>query len=632
LLAVGWDALKRTDEWSLEEDLIREFEEVIISEYVFSSCYLRAGTPTTDNGLESFNAGWKRRFGGGKRGVEDYLLKCMQEMSVEIGKGGCAPKIEARHWKAASTFMHFNLCALGALKVDDLLEWAVGEGMDVTDLIESLREGMDGCTSSDFVLYPSRAVLEKALLHIELEKGRGMWEKGKLSRSVVSYRSLQHAWETCERSVKTAAVKHLIWLMDIRAGGVQAAELPVEEGACDWKAFRAQVQSFYHVRAYPEEEANGRGWEAEFTYVCSCRDCLHYGFCHHTLHCVISEKRTREKKGLRVVEVPLKYDQREVHGSRRRKGRPKWVGDSFTMDASEEAPQRVWWTHEILDRIDTVPLSQAEDDSEAESDSDVEEGDAGGDLDGLGGTETYATLKWTETHEQVYNKGLNAKDMDEVVAVHRGAHLEVTRRDLQCMRPGELVNDEAMNLYMSLLNDRDSREGAATPGWLRCYFMNSFFHAKLKKDGYVGVERWSRADKLVGMDIHTYDRIIFPIHLTKYGLDHWTCAMVDVKGERICYLNSLKAEGSNDSTVPEALAEWYKSDRKEKKNEDVPVQDWPIEHWDCPQQSGATDCGVYVLKYCECLGRRQDSLPFSHEDMFEIRRRLAVEMLCGNIT
>ena len=89
------------------------------------------------------------------------------------------------------------------------------------------------------------------------------------------------------------------------------------------------------------------------------------------------------------------------------------------------------------------------------------------------------------------------------------------------------------------------------------------------------MKRWSLPKKLVykGKDIHAgCDRIIFPIHRPS----HWTCAMVDVAGKRIVYLDSM-SNGGEDPEVPEALAEWYKLDRAEKKKEDLPVDEWPID-------------------------------------------------------
>ena len=140
------------------------------------------------------------------------------------------------------------------------------------------------------------------------------------------------------------------------------------------------------------------------------------------------------------------------------------------------------------------------------------------------------------------------------------------------------------------------------------------------------MKRWSLPKKLVykGKDIHAgCDRIIFPIHRPS----HWTCAMVDVAGKRIVYLDSM-SNGGEDPEVPEALAEWYKLDRAEKKKEDLPVDEWPIEYWDCPQQRNGYDCGVFASKFCDYLGRGAE-LSFGQEHMALFRERMVAD-ICRN--
>ncbi len=90
------------------------------------------------------------------------------------------------------------------------------------------------------------------------------------------------------------------------------------------------------------------------------------------------------------------------------------------------------------------------------------------------------------------------------------------------------------------------------------------------------------------------------------------------------YLDSTR--GAHEKTkVPRALGNWYKRDRAEKKGEDLHADEWPIEYWDCPQQENGFDCGVFVAKYCECLGRGDD-FSFSQDHKGTLRRRLVVEI------
>jgi Ulp1 family protease len=231
---------------------------------------------------------------------------------------------------------------------------------------------------------------------------------------------------------------------------------------------------------------------------------------------------------------------------------------------------------------------------------------------------------------EVYDSAMDPQlPQDDVFVRYAGeTRLDITRRALACMRPKGWLKSDVVNFYMALLNDRDTRHRARPKeSLLQCYFFNSFFYEKLSSEGHNGVRRWSSPDCVPvfkDKDIHDKcDRLIFPIHLGA----HWTCAMVDVKGQRVVYLDSL-AGVHDDHGVPEALLEWYKLDRFVQKQEDLPLGEWEIERWDktqCLQQEDGDDCGVFVAKYCECLGRG-DEMSFSQDHIGTLRKRVVVEI------
>lgn len=48
--------------------------------------------------------------------------------------------------------------------------------------------------------------------------------------------------------------------------------------------------------------------------------------------------------------------------------------------------------------------------------------------------------------------------------LHPRSQIEIRRKDITCMRPLEWLNDEVINLYMSLLQERDMRRRAVVGG------------------------------------------------------------------------------------------------------------------------------------------------------------------------
>ena len=57
----------------------------------------------------------------------------------------------------------------------------------------------------------------------------------------------------------------------------------------------------------------------------------------------------------------------------------------------------------------------------------------------------------------VSHASLRAAPPGEVLAEHKGTSIELKRGDVLCMAPREWLNDEVINLYMGLLQERDAR-------------------------------------------------------------------------------------------------------------------------------------------------------------------------------
>jgi hypothetical protein len=56
----------------------------------------------------------------------------------------------------------------------------------------------------------------------------------------------------------------------------------------------------------------------------------------------------------------------------------------------------------------------------------------------------------------------------EVLVDHPRSAIQVTRRDMRCMAPGQWLNDEVINLYASLLLERDARRRQQVRSPCRC--------------------------------------------------------------------------------------------------------------------------------------------------------------------
>jgi len=137
-------------------------------------------------------------------------------------------------------------------------------------------------------------------------------------------------------------------------------------------------------------------------------------------------------------------------------------------------------------------------------------------------------------------------DSNAVVLKHERSMVELTGRDMSRLAPGQWLNDEIINLYMRLLQERDTKLHENHTEYPKCHFFNTFFIAKLYKDKqkyeYDAVRRWTVPARLKASgqsrkSILDSDRIFFPVNQSN---THWVCAVADLKNRQLAYYDSLK--------------------------------------------------------------------------------------------
>ncbi|KAJ0980656.1 hypothetical protein J5N97_008911 [Dioscorea zingiberensis] len=233
--------------------------------------------------------------------------------------------------------------------------------------------------------------------------------------------------------------------------------------------------------------------------------------------------------------------------------------------------------------------------------------------------EAFAPLTEEEDSEIYY--ALHGGYSGEILVTHEGANIEITREVLQCLSCGAWLNDEVINVYLELLKERERRE---PDKFLRCHFFNTFFYKKLisGRNGYdyKAVRRWT-SQKKIGYSLIDCDKIFVPIHKEV----HWCLAVIDVKDEKLQYLDSLGGRG--DTTVLRVLARYFMDEVKDKNNKEVDTASWTREMVDgLPLQENGWDCGMFMLKYTDFYSRGLD-LCFKQEHMGYFRKRTAKEIL-----
>lgn len=105
---------------------------------------------------------------------------------------------------------------------------------------------------------------------------------------------------------------------------------------------------------------------------------------------------------------------------------------------------------------------------------------------------------------------------------------------------GEWLNDDCINYYFGLLQQRDARMRQHVrhthSAWVpRVHFFSTHFYTKLSENwkgySYGAVARWTRAKQMeslaqTGKHIMDCDFLIFPVHIPP---NHWICVVVDLR-------------------------------------------------------------------------------------------------------
>lgn len=164
-------------------------------------------------------------------------------------------------------------------------------------------------------------------------------------------------------------------------------------------------------------------------------------------------------------------------------------------------------------------------------------------------------------------------DGSSVIVSHSASGIDIKGRDMAKLAPFTWLNDEIVNIYMSLLQQRDvqwrASKGRPKP---KCHFFNSYFVSKLYSDSgsynYDGVRRWTTPKRLkasgqASSSILDCDRVIIPVNRHN---THWMCAVIDIRNQELVQYDSL---GGEYEELLVNLARYLTDEFLNKRNEKV---------------------------------------------------------------
>lgn len=198
--------------------------------------------------------------------------------------------------------------------------------------------------------------------------------------------------------------------------------------------------------------------------------------------------------------------------------------------------------------------------------------------------------------------------------------INITARDLATLCDRHWLNDNIIDFYLQLIKDYVNNKGIS-----KTHVFTTFFYTTLKNKGYDGVGRWAKRAKV---DVSEMDYIFVPIN---HNQAHWALAVVDNVNEKIDYVDSLNGDGTS---ILYMLVDYMTKETKKNHGNGMNGRDYSTYfingHVDAPQQENGFDCGVFTCTAVDYLSRNRE-LDYSQADMSNLRRRMAYEILKGEL-
>ena len=200
---------------------------------------------------------------------------------------------------------------------------------------------------------------------------------------------------------------------------------------------------------------------------------------------------------------------------------------------------------------------------------------------------------------------------------------QMTKKKFNCLKYGAMLNDEVINFYMNMLQERDNSLCELNKNRRKSHFFNSHLVERLLvTDGcykYENVKRWTKK-----FNIFEMDKIFFPINIAKV---HWTLAVIYPQKKRIEYFDS---SGRNGQLYRDGLLRWIKDEAADKHGLSLNIHEWNTysRSHEIPQQGNGWDCGMFAIIAADFLS---DNLPlrYTQNDMPSFRLKVGLRILNG---
>uniref|UniRef100_A0A146L2U0 RNA-directed DNA polymerase n=1 Tax=Lygus hesperus TaxID=30085 RepID=A0A146L2U0_LYGHE len=180
-------------------------------------------------------------------------------------------------------------------------------------------------------------------------------------------------------------------------------------------------------------------------------------------------------------------------------------------------------------------------------------------------------------------------EKQKVIKPERKIRVTLSANDLNSIKSPNWFNDQVINFYMELINQRSENK----PDLPKTYAFNTFLYTSYLKS-YNRVKNYSKKVNLMEKDI-----ILFPVHENA----HWRLVAVRPKQKTIEYYDSLSCDGKE---ILETIFRYIKQDFENKHDHILDRSEWTFNTIkSIPQQNNTYDCGPFVCKFADLISQNK---------------------------
>jgi sentrin-specific protease 1 len=234
----------------------------------------------------------------------------------------------------------------------------------------------------------------------------------------------------------------------------------------------------------------------------------------------------------------------------------------------------------------------------------------------------------SEEIRNVNNVLTSSEENDEKIVIKK-FNIPMTNKKIRCLYGENWLNDEVINFYMSMLQERNDALCLKYPNKLRSHFFSNFFMDRIlenKEYNFKNVKKWAKK-----FDILKQDKIYFPLNIDKL---HWVMIVAYMQQKKIIYYDSLRSNNEIINKKDEyfinntnAILRYF----VDQTNNKVDPSDWTvIFDNNSPRQGNGHDCGVFTILVADYLS---DDLPltFTQEQIPFFRQKITSTILRGSL-